>query len=91
MQIRAPAILLAARPHGETAVVARMLTHRFATMLWLSTVIGAACGLVGMNLSYHLDVASGPTIVLVGGVLFVVALVVSGRRGRVRLGRLATH
>src|SRR6478752_7834847 len=26
MQLRAPAILLAARPHGETAVVARMLT-----------------------------------------------------------------
>ena len=26
MHIRAPAILLAARPHGETAVVARMLT-----------------------------------------------------------------
>jgi DNA repair protein RecO (recombination protein O) len=29
MQIRAPAILLAARPHGETAVVARMLTEEF--------------------------------------------------------------
>lgn len=27
MQLRAPAILLAARPHGETAVVARMLTE----------------------------------------------------------------
>lgn len=27
MHIRAPAILLAARPHGETAVVARMLTE----------------------------------------------------------------
>jgi DNA repair protein RecO (recombination protein O) len=27
MQLRAPAILLAARPHGETAVVARLLTE----------------------------------------------------------------
>jgi len=27
MHLRAPAILLAARPHGETAVVARLLTH----------------------------------------------------------------
>ncbi|MBX7535845.1 recombination protein O N-terminal domain-containing protein [Qipengyuania sp. GH1] len=27
MQLRAPAILIAARPHGETAVIARMLTH----------------------------------------------------------------
>ena len=28
MHIRAPAILIAARPHGETAVIARMLTER---------------------------------------------------------------
>lgn len=27
MQLRAPAILIAARPHGETAVIARMLTQ----------------------------------------------------------------
>lgn len=69
------------------AVVARMLTHRFATMLWLSTVIGAACGLVGMNLSYHLDVPSGTTIVLTGASLFVVVLVVTGAG---RLGRAET-
>jgi manganese/iron transport system permease protein/iron/zinc/copper transport system permease protein len=65
------------------AVVARMLTHRFATMLWLSTAIGAACGLVGMNLSYHLDVPSGTTIVLTGAGLFVVVLTLTG------VGRLA--
>lgn len=69
------------------AVVARMLTHRFATMLWLSTVIGAACGLVGMNLSYHLDVPSGTTIVLTGATLFVVVLGVTGAG---RLGRADT-
>ena len=69
------------------AVVARMLTHRFATMLWLSTVIGAACGLVGMNLSYHLDVPSGTTIVLTGASLFVVVLAVTGAG---RLGRAET-
>lgn len=64
------------------AVVARMLTHRFATMLWLSTAIGAACGLVGMNLSYHLDVPSGTTIVLTGASVFVVVLAVTGGRAR---------
>ncbi|MBV9935526.1 MAG: metal ABC transporter permease, partial [Actinobacteria bacterium] len=40
------------------AVVARMLTNSFARMLWLSSLIGALCGLVGMYLSYHLDVSS---------------------------------
>ena len=73
------------------AVVARMITSSFSTMLWLSTLIGAFCGLVGMNLSYHLDVASGPTIVLVGGSLFVVALAVTGVQGRRRAGRIAAH
>ena len=47
-------------------VVARMLTHTFGRMLAISTVLGAVAGFVGMNLSYHLDVASGPTIVMGG-------------------------
>lgn len=32
MHLRAPAIVLSARPHGETAVVARMLTHEFGVV-----------------------------------------------------------
>jgi ABC-type Mn2+/Zn2+ transport system permease subunit len=68
------------------AVVARMLTHRFATMLWLSTAIGAASGFVGMNLSYHLDVPSGTTIVLTGATVFAAVLALTGGR---RLARTA--
>ncbi len=52
------------------AVVARMLTHSFARMLPLATGIGAFCGFTGMIASYHLNVASGPAIVLTGGLLF---------------------
>lgn len=52
------------------AATSRMLTHSFARMLVLSTIIGAVSGFVGMNLSYHLDVASGPTIVLTGSAMF---------------------
>jgi len=69
--------------------VARMLTSSFTRMLWLSVAIGAGCGFVGMNLSYHLDVQSGPTIVLVGTALFLVTLVGTGRRGRVAITGLA--
>jgi len=71
------------------AVVARMLTHRFATMLWLSTSIGAACGFAGMNLSYHLDVPSGTTIVLTGSAVFVVVLVATGGGRLARTARRA--
>lgn len=73
------------------AVVGRMLTSSFAVLLWLASGIGAACGFIGMNLSYHLDLASGPTIVLTGGALFVVVLALGGVRGRRRLGSADVH
>jgi manganese/iron transport system permease protein/iron/zinc/copper transport system permease protein len=69
--------------------VARMLTTSFSTMLWLSVGIGAASGFVGMNLSYHLDVQSGPTIVLVGTAVFLVVFLATGRRGRGRVAGFA--
>ena len=69
------------------AVVSRMLTNSFSTMLWSATLIGAACGFVGMNLSYQLDVQSGPTIVLVGAALFALVFLLTGpRRLRRRAG-----
>ena len=70
------------------AVVARMFTHSFARMLWLSTVLGAACGLVGMYASYYAEVPSGTMIVLTGAALFVTALVVTGGRGLRRTAEL---
>lgn len=62
-------------------VVARMLTNSFSRMLLLSTAIGAACGFVGMVASYHLDIPSGPMIVLTGSALFAVVFALTGRRG----------
>lgn len=70
------------------AVVARLLTSRFSTMLWLATVIGGATGFVGMNASYHLDVASGPVIVLAGAIVFVLAFVLAGAAGRNRVANV---
>jgi len=70
------------------AVVARMFTHSFARMLWLSTVLGAACGLAGMYASYYAEVPSGTMIVLTGAALFVTALVVTGGRGLRRTAEL---
>jgi ABC-type Mn2+/Zn2+ transport system permease subunit len=66
------------------AVVARLLTDSFGRMLVLATAIGAACGAFGMNLSYQIDVQSGPTIVLTGAALFGIALAFASLRGRVR-------
>jgi manganese/iron transport system permease protein/iron/zinc/copper transport system permease protein len=68
--------------------IARMLTNSFSRMLWMSATIGAACGFVGMNLSYHLDVQSGPTIVLVAATGFGLAFMATGPGGRRRTASL---
>ena len=73
------------------AVVARMLTDSFARMLPLATGIGAVCGFVGMILSYHLDIPSGPMIVLTGSTLFAAVFTVTGVRGRRRSAGLDEH
>jgi manganese/iron transport system permease protein/iron/zinc/copper transport system permease protein len=73
------------------AVIARMLTNSFARMLWLSSLIGGLSGLVGMYLSYHLDVSSGATIVLVGFALFAVVFAITGRTGLRRVAGLDDH
>jgi manganese/iron transport system permease protein/iron/zinc/copper transport system permease protein len=65
--------------------IARMLTTSFSRMLWLSTTIGAITGFVGMVLSYHLDLQSGPAIVLVGAALFGITFMATGTRGLRRL------
>jgi ABC-type Mn2+/Zn2+ transport system permease subunit len=62
------------------AIVARLLTDSFSTMLWLSTLVGATCGLVGIYLSYFLDVSSGATIVLVQTALFVIVFAATALR-----------
>ncbi len=73
------------------AVIARMLTDSFSRMLVLSTVIGTACGVVGMYLSYFAGVPSGTMIVLVGAAVFVVVLAITGGRGLRRTARLDSH
>ena len=73
------------------AVIARMLTDSFGRMLAYSTVVGTACGLVGMYLSYYAGVPSGTMIVLVGAAVFVVVLAISGGRGLRRSAGLDSH
>jgi manganese/iron transport system permease protein/iron/zinc/copper transport system permease protein len=68
------------------AVIARLCTDRFAPMLWIATLTGAACGFVGMYSSYYTNVASGATIVLTAAAVFIVVFAVQGVRARL-LGR----
>jgi manganese/iron transport system permease protein/iron/zinc/copper transport system permease protein len=69
------------------AVTARMLTNNFTHMLGLSTALGGLTALVGMYLSYYLDIASGASIVLLAALVFVIVLVYRQIAGAVELRR----
>lgn len=78
-------VLLVAAQLVIPAVIARMLTNSFGRMMKLSILIGAVCGLAGVYVSYFVDVASGPSVVLTSSALFVIVYVLTGARGRRRV------
>ena len=84
-------VLLVAAALVVPAVVARMVTDSFSRMLWLSVVIGALSGAVGIYLSYFLNIASGPAIVLTSAALFVVTYAFTGARAMRRLRTADAH
>jgi ABC-type Mn2+/Zn2+ transport system permease subunit len=63
-------------------VAARLMCRTFWPMLGLAAAVGAGCGVVGLYLTWHLDVAAGPAIVLVTAAAAGVAAV--GARARER-------
>jgi len=65
--------------HITPAAAAQLLTVRFTRVMLLAAVIGIASAVVGLYLSYWLDVASGATIVLVQTGAFLVALLLGPR------------
>ncbi|HMO10504.1 MAG TPA: metal ABC transporter permease [Actinotalea sp.] len=71
---------------GATAV---LLTDRFGRMLLIAPALAATASVLGIYLSYHLDTASGGTVVLCQGALFAVAYLLGPRHGllTVRLAR----
>lgn len=71
------------------AITARLLTDSFPRMMLISVLVGMVTGLVGLYLSYFLDIASGATIVLVQAGLFAAALVYSSLSRR--LNRRLQH
>jgi manganese/iron transport system permease protein len=65
------------------AATASLLTRRLPTMMAVAAAIGAGSGVVGLYASYHLNIASGPTVVLVASLFFVVVFLFSPMSGTV--------
>lgn len=63
------------------AATAQLLVKRMHQMMLIASVIGMISGIVGLYLSWHLDVASGAAIVLTSTALFIVTFAVTHLRG----------
>lgn len=73
-------------------ITARLMTDNFNRMAVLSVIIGAACGFVGIYVSYFVDIASGASIVLTAAVAFMLAMLWSAFSNRLATIRgLASH
>jgi manganese/iron transport system permease protein len=64
---------------GATAF---LVARRFETMLLVALIVAIGASFIGTIVSYHIDGATGPTIVLVQAAMFVAAFVWSGWRRR---------
>lgn len=68
------------------AAAARFWVRSVEVVIGVAVLVGIASSYLGLLLSYHLAVASGPAIILVAGAIYIASLVF-GRRGLVFAGR----
>ncbi len=64
------------------AATASFLTRRLPSMMIVSAIIGVFSGVVGVYASYYLNIPSGPAVVLVATLIFLLGLAVAAVRGR---------
>jgi ABC-type Mn2+/Zn2+ transport system permease subunit len=64
------------------AATAYLVARRLPAMMALAATIGAASGIVGLYISYYVQVASGAAIVLVCTAIFAITFALSPRRSQ---------
>ena len=81
VSIQAVGIVMVVAMLVTPAATAQLLIDRFGRMIGVAIAVAASSALVGLYLSFYLNVASGAAIVLVETALFLAALLLSPRHG----------
>jgi len=74
--LRVLGVLLVAATLLIPAATATMTLRSFSSITIASTLLGVAFAVIGLFLSFHRNIASGPAIVLVGAAVFVLNMAV---------------
>lgn len=64
------------------ASIARLLSDRFSYMMLISGALGAVISFIGVYLSYHFDIASGASVVLLSTFVFALVLLMTNYQRR---------
>ena len=62
--------------------IAFLLTRRFETMLVVSVIVATLSSFFGVYMSFYLDSAPAPTIVLIMTIIFIVAFIISTQKAK---------
>jgi manganese/iron transport system permease protein len=81
VSIQAVGIIMVVAMLVTPAATAQLLVIRFGRMMAVGVALAAVSAVLGLYLSFYLNLASGASIVLVETVLFVIALVVGPKTG----------
>jgi len=90
ISLQAVGIVLVVAMITTPAATAQLLVKRFTSMIQLAALIGVSSAIVGLYMSYSLDIASGAAIVLLETLFFLLALAFTAIRSRIYAARGAS-
>ena len=77
--IQAAGIVLVMAMLITPAATAYLLARRFVSMMIMGAIVGAASAVIGLYLSFHADLPSGPAMALLATLMFAITAVFKGR------------
>jgi manganese/iron transport system permease protein len=82
--LKAVGIILVVAMLVAPGAIAYLLTDRFSRMMWIAMLAAVVSSVVGTIVSFHIDGATGPCIVLIQMTAFVAAFLFAPKRGLLR-------
>ncbi len=83
VSIQTVGVGLAAAMLVTPAASAYLLTRRLPSMMIVSAFVGAVSSVIGLYISYYINIASGSAIVLTATLIFFIAFIFSPRRSKI--------
>jgi manganese/iron transport system permease protein len=87
ISLQAVGIVLVVAMITTPAATAQLLVKKFTAMIQVAAIIGVSSAVVGLYVSYSLDIASGAAIVILETLLFLLALAFTAIRSRIYAAR----